>query len=162
MSRLRDFRVAGIALVIALSLAGCRGKKGTAPEATGNPLKPDPAGGHVVQNEFQRPGQRVVNQDLMKNFGVYYVAYRSEKDGVPRSVAEFKTYLQEDPNARNLVAAIDKDWIVFVLDPPPSGHQVLAYEKDVYQKFNNHLVLFADGAVEMMEDADFQKALKGK
>jgi hypothetical protein len=152
-----------VGAVLLLALTGCRGKKNAAPDTGGNPLRLDQAGGNVAQNEIQRGVQRPVNQNVMRSFGHYYNLYKTENNfRAPRTVDEFKTYLKADPNARTLVTAIDKDWVVFVLDPPPDGHQVLAYEKDVYQKFNNRLVLFADGAVEMMEDADFQKALKGK
>jgi len=37
---------------------------------------------------------------------------------------------------------------------------VLAYEKDKYEKWNNRVVVFADGHVETMDDNDFQKLKK--
>lgn len=156
-------RLLGVGLILALALAptGChKRKKDTAPEPQGNPLKPDQAGGAPAQGAVQRGAQRVVNQDLLRNFGIYYAAYRTENGRPPRTLDEFRTYLAGDPNARNQVAAIDKGWIVWRLDPPPSGSQVLAYEKDDFKLWHNRLVLFADGAVQMMVQDDFEKALK--
>jgi hypothetical protein len=153
----------GVTLALLMSPAGCGSKKKQAegpPEPRGNPLAQDPAGGAPAQAPVQRGAQRVVNQDLLRNFGVYYTAYRTEKGAPPRTVDEFRAYLKEDPNARNMVAAIDKGWIVWLLDPPPGGSQILAYEKDEFQLWHNRLVLFADGSVQMMLTADFQAALK--
>ncbi len=101
---------------------------------------------------------------MLREFGQYYQLYKTDDPNgrPPRSVAEFRNYLVHDPNARNLVAAIDKDWIVFVLDPPPNGNQVLAYEKEAFAQFNNRIVLFGDGSVKLMPDAEFQAALRGQ
>jgi hypothetical protein len=167
MCALQRLLGAGLIVALALTVAGCHRKKPDAPpppeEPKGNPLKPDPAGGGGARNDVQRGAQRMVNQNLMRNMGQFFVAYKSDhEDRPPRTAAEFKAYLQADPNASNEAAALDKGWVELVLDPPPTGHQVLAYEKDVYQKWNNRLVLFADGSVEMMLDPDFQKALKGQ
>ena len=164
MRGLRHLLTIGAILLLALTLTGCRGKKkDPEPEPEGNPLRPDPAGGGGAKNDVQRGAQRMVNQNLMRNLGQFYTLYKTDNSfRPPRTVEEFKTFLKTDPNARNELAALDKGWVVLVLDPPPSGHQVLAYEKDVYQKWNNRLVLFEDGSVEMMEDTAFQKALKGQ
>jgi hypothetical protein len=155
------FSIAGTILV--LVLAGCHSsKKDTAPEPQGNPLRPDAAGGAPAQGAVRRGAQRVVNEELLRQFGIYYNAYRSEKGNVPRTLDEFRNYLKEDPNARNQVLAIDKGWLVWVFDPPPNSNQVLAYEKDEFQLWHNRLVLLGGGAVQMMTLDDFQAALKGQ
>jgi hypothetical protein len=159
-------RLLGVGLIAALTLTltGCHKKKSEPPpdEPKGNPLKPDPAGGAPAQGAVQRGAQRQVNQNLLVQFGIYYAAYQTDNGRPPRTVAEFRDYLARDPNARNQVAAIDKDWIVWRLDPPPIGSQVLAYEKDDFKLWHNRLVLFADGSVQMMVQDDFEKALKGQ
>jgi hypothetical protein len=155
-------RLLGVGLILALTLTGCHKKKDATPEPQGNPLRPDPAGGAPAQGAVQRGAQRVVNQELLRNFGQYYASFKTDDPNgqPPRTLKQFRDYLAQDPNARNLVAAIDKDWVVFRLDPPPLGSQVLAYEKDEFKLWNNRLVLFADGSVQMMLTADFEAALK--
>src|SRR5690348_9743414 len=121
----------GVVLALVVPLTGChRNKKAEPPEPQGNPLKPDPSGGAPARGVVQRGAQRQVNQNVLENFGKYYELYRGEKGRPPKTVQEFRAYLQEDPNARFLVQAIDKDWVVFRMDPPPSASQVLAYEKE--------------------------------
>ncbi len=159
-------RLLGSGLIVALALAptACHKKKADpAPEEPQrNPLKPDPAGGAPAQGMVQRGAQRVVNEELLRNFGQYYASFKTEDPNgrPPRTVQQFRGYLAQDPNARNLVTAIDKDWVVFRLDPPPGANQVLAYEKDEFQGWHNRLVLLGDGSVKMMVDAEFQAALK--
>jgi hypothetical protein len=151
---------AGVVLVLVLVLAGCRDrKKDTAPEPQGNPLRPDPAGGAPAQGVVRRGAQRQVNTNLLENFGKYYELYRTENGRPVRTLQEFRAYLASDPNARYLVEAIDKDWIVFRLDPPPNTNQVLAYEKEEFEQFHNRLVLFGGGAVKLMTDGEFRQAL---
>jgi hypothetical protein len=166
MRALQRLLGAGLIVALALTVAGCHRKKADAPppadEPKGNPLRPDPAGGAPAQGAVQRGAQRVVNQELLRNFGQYYAAFKTDNtDGrPPRTVQEFRAYLAQDPNARNLVGAIDKDWVVFRLDPPPNGSQVLAYEKDDFKLWHNRLVLFADGSVRMMVQDEFEQAMK--
>ncbi len=155
------FLAAGVALLLVLAPVGChKSKKDTAPEPQGNPLRPDPSGGAPARSVVQRGAQRPVNQNVLENFGKYYELYRSENGRPPKTVQEFRAYIQSDPNARFLVEAIDKDWVVFRLDPPPSSNQVLAYEKEEFEQFHNRLVLFGGGAVQMTTDAEFREALK--
>jgi hypothetical protein len=122
----------------------------------------DQSGGAPAQGVVRRGAQRQVNQNVLENLGKYYELYRTENGRPPRTVQELRAYLQTDPNARFLVEAIDKDWIVFRLDPPPNSNQVMAYEKEEFAEFHNRLVLFGGGAVQLMTDAEFQKALKGQ
>jgi hypothetical protein len=151
------------AILLALSVPGCKKHKDTATEVQGNPLRPDPAGGAPARNDVQRGAQLRVNENLMKQLGLFYQFYRNDHDGQPpRTEAEFKAYLQSDPNARNEVEALNKGWIVLVLDPPPNSHQVLAYEKEPYQKWGNRIVLLGDGSVKVMVEAEFQAALKAQ
>ncbi len=157
----------GPILVLALVLVGCgKRHKDTTPkpaETGGNPLKPDPAGGPAAQSEVLRDLQLPVIKNVMTNLGVYYQSYRNDhNDKPPRTREEFKAYLQKEPDARFLVRALDKDWLVLVLDPPPSTTQVLAYEKEPYKKWNNRVVLLGGGAVELMDNSAFQAALKGQ
>jgi hypothetical protein len=165
MRTLQRLLTVGLVLVLALAVTGCPKKKKDPPpeEPQGNPLRPDPAGGAPANNDAQRGGQRLVNQNLMQGIGRYYQLCRDEKGKPPQTLEELKAYIQSDPDGRLVAQALDKGWVVLVLDPPPSANQVLAYEKDVYQKWNNRLVLFGDcNSVRMMEDAEFQKVLKGQ
>jgi hypothetical protein len=93
---------------------------------------------------------------------VYYQTYRDERGQPPRTREEFRAYLKNEPDARILAQALEKDWLVLVLDPPPGTNQVLAYEKEPYKKWNNRVVLLGGGAVQVMTDAEFQAALKGR
>jgi len=166
MGTLRGFWVVGTTLVLALALTGCHRHKDTAPEPVetgGNPLKPDPAGGPPAANDVQRGTQLLAIKNLMYNLGVYYQAYTLEANiKPPRTREQLKARLQQEPDARILVQALDKDWMVVVLDPPPKTDQVLAYEKEPYKKWNNRVVLLGGGAVELMSDGEFQEALKRK
>jgi hypothetical protein len=154
----------GIVLVLALALTGCKKHNDPEPvETGGNPMKPDPAGGAPAASDPQRGAQLLVIKNLMKGIGIYYQTYRDEHNGQPpRTLAEFKAYVQAQPDARNEAKALDKDWLVLKLDPPPNANQVLAYEKEPYKKWNNRVVLLGGGAVELMGDAEFQAALKGQ
>jgi hypothetical protein len=145
-------------LVLALALAGCKKKAAEEPEGGKNPLMPNPSGGGPAPGVVQRGAQRQVNQSLMRNLGQYYALFRTENGRPPKSLEEFKTYVKSDPNARNEAQALESDWVVLVIPP----NKVLAYEKDAFQAFNNRLVLFADGSVKLVEDAEFQAALKGQ
>jgi hypothetical protein len=157
-----------VVLLLLPPLAGCNRKKKEEPPPDpapqGNPLKPDAAGGAPAQGAVRRGAQRVVNQELLRDFGQYYAAYKTDDQNgqPPRTVDQFRNYLAHDPNARNLVTAIDKGWVEWRLDPPPAGSQVLAYEKDEFQLWHNRLVLFGDGSVKMMVNDEFQQALKGQ
>jgi hypothetical protein len=155
--------VIGAVLLLALVLPGCKKHHDPATESEHNPLHQDPAGGAPARNDVQRGAQLRVNENLMKQIGLFYQFYRNDHDGQPpRTEAEFKAYLQSDPNARNEVEAFNKGWIVLVLDPPPNSHQVLAYEKEPYQNWGNRIVLLGDGSVKVMVEAEFQAALKAQ
>jgi hypothetical protein len=150
----------GIALVLALALTGC--KKSTEPEVdtAPNPMRPDPAGGPPAASHEVRGAQLQVLRNLMHNLGVYYVGYSAE-GRPPRTREEFKARLKEEgPDTRVLVQALDKDWLVLRLDPPPRGDQVLGYEKEPFKLRNDRLVLLGGGSVVGMGDEEFQKALK--
>lgn len=134
-----------------------------AAEPTGNPMRPEP-GGPPAQSIIGRGAQRQVNQNLLRNIGQYYILYHTEKGRDPQSLQEFLDYLKSDPNARSakMPQALESGWIVMIFTPNNSGHQVLAYEKEAFKQFQNRLVLFADGSVELMVEPDFRAALKGQ
>jgi hypothetical protein len=102
-----------------------------------------------------------VNQQLLRDVGQYYELYRTEHGRPPKTLEEFKAYVKSDPNARNVSKSLEDGWVVMNFPPNPNS-QVLAYEKEPYQKFNNRLVLFQGGAVQLMEEAAFQQALQGQ
>ncbi|HKI34100.1 MAG TPA: hypothetical protein VKA46_19765 [Gemmataceae bacterium] len=152
-----------VVLVVTLGACGCKNKnKDTAPETGGNPLRLDQAGGAPAQGVVRRGAQRQEIQGILENLAKYYELYRGENGRPPKSLQEFRAYLASDPNARKLVEAVDKGWLVWVFDPPPNTNQVLAYEKEEFEQFHNRLVLFGGGAVKLMTDAEFQAALKGQ
>lgn len=168
MKRANAYRSAVIVLAVLMlapSLIGCAKKKRAvaAPESpAANPLKPQP-GGAPAQGVVRRGAQRQVNQQLLRNIGQYYVLYRTENGRAPRSLQEFLTYLKSDPNARTakVPQALESGWVVMVFSPEPSANQVLAYEKEAFQQFQNRLVLFGDGnSVKLMTEPEFQAALK--
>lgn len=176
MNRLHAYRTVVVffgVLMLPPGSMGCAKKKKAAaatqtstatPEATGNPLNPQP-GGAPAQGVVRRGAQRQVNQQLLRNLGQYYVLYRTENGRGPRNLQEFLTYLKSDPNARtaNVPQTLESGWVVMVFSPEPSSTQVLAYEKEAFQQFQNRLVLFGDGnSVKLMTEPEFQTALKGQ
>lgn len=174
MKRANACRIAVVvlsALIMVPASAGCAKKKhktatvqttAATPAATGNPLNVQP-GGAPAQGVLRRGAQRQVNQQLLRNIGQYYVLYRTENGRSPRNLQEFLTYLKSDPNARGakMPQALESGWVVMVFSPEPSSNQVLAYEKEAFQQFQNRLVLFGDGSVKLMTEPEFRAALKG-
>ncbi len=162
MRTLLHVLIAGIVLLLALAPTACR-KRNAEPEPVetgGNPLRPDPAGGAPAASHELRGVQLQVLRNVMHNLGVYYVGYRSE-GRPPRTRDEFKARLREEgPDTRVLVQALDKDWLVLRLDPPPGTDQVLGHEKESFKLRHDRLVLLGGGAVVGMTDAEFEEALK--
>src|SRR5262249_46824138 len=120
-------------------------------------------GGAPAQGVVLRGAQRQENQQLLRNIGQYYTLFRNENGRGPRDLQEFLTYLNSDPNARTakVPQTLESGWIVMVFTPEPSGNQVLAYEKEAFQQFQNRLVLLGDGnTVKLMTEPEFQAALK--
>lgn len=156
----------GLVLLLVLAPTGCKSHKDEPepPDTQRNPIiaAGDPAGGPPAANDAQRGAQRIAIENLMTNLYVYYTTFRDEKGHPPRTREEFKAYLETQPEARNLATALGRDWLVLRLDPPPGFNQVLAYEKDPYKKWNNRIVLKGGGAVKMMDDPEFQAALKAQ
>jgi hypothetical protein len=76
----------------------------------------------------QRGAQRQVNQDLLRQFGIYYAAYRSENGRPPRTLDEFRDYLKSDPNARNQMAKKHAHQRVFL---PVHGTTALALKVEI-------------------------------
>jgi hypothetical protein len=122
------------------------------------------AGGPTSQTFVGRGAQRQENQQLLRSIGEYYLLFSTEKGRDPRDLKEFVDYLKSDPNARTakLPQNLEEGWVVMVFGSNNSGSQVLAYEKEVFQAFQNRLVLFRDGSVKLMEEKDFQAALKAQ
>ena len=153
------------ALMLLLPLIGCAKKnKAAAPETpAANPLKPQ-QGGAPAQGVIRRGAQRQVNQQLLRDIGQYYMLFRTERGRDPQNLEEFLTYLKSDPNARTAKVpdVLESGWVVMNFIPNISGGQVLAYEKEAFQQFQNRLVLFADGSVKLMVEPDFQAALKAQ
>ncbi|MGH7173906.1 MAG: hypothetical protein ACRELG_26815 [Gemmataceae bacterium] len=169
MIRLHACRIALLglsALMLVPVSAGCAKKKkaaattAKAPEAARNPLNVQP-GGAPAQGVVRRGAQRQVNQQLLRNIGQYYVLYRTENGRSPRNLQEFLTYLKSDPNARTakVPQVLESGWVVMVFSPEPASNQVLAYEKEAFQQFQNRVVLFGDGSVKLMDEPKFQAAL---
>lgn len=169
MIRLDAYRIFVFLIAVLMSAPpsiGCAKKKEAAKteEPAGNPLKPQP-GGAPAQGVVRRGAQRQVNQQLLRNIGQYYTLFRTERGRDPQNLEEFLTYLKSDPNARtaNVPQALESGWVVMVFKPNLSGSDVLAYEKEAFQEFQNRLVLFGDGnSVKLMTEPEFQAALKGQ
>ena len=163
MKRANGCRIAVVMLSV-LILVGCAKKqKATNAETTENPLRPKP-GGAPAQGIVQRGAQRQVNQQLLRNIGQYYTLFRTENGRVPRNLEEFLAYVKGDPNARaaNVPQALESGWVVMVFTPEPAANEVLAYEKEAFQTFQNRLVLFGDGnAVKLMTEPEFKAVFKG-
>ncbi len=149
------------------ALIGCAKKKKAEAEAEAparNPLNVQP-GGPPAQGVIRRGAQRQVNQQLLRSIGQYYVLFRTERGRDPKDLQEFLAYLNSDPNARsaNVPQALESGWVVMVFTPNISSNQVLAYEKEAFQQFQNRLVLFGDGnSVKLLTEPDFQAALKAQ
>jgi len=154
-------------LMLAPTWIGCAKKKKAEAEAeapTKNPLNVQP-GGPPAQGVVRRGAQRQVNQQLLRNIGQYYVLFRTERGRDPKDLQEFLAYLNSDPNARSahVPQALESGWVVMVFTPNISGNQVLAYEKEAFQEFQNRLVLFGDGnSVKLLTEPEFQAALKAQ
>lgn len=168
MKRLDACRIAVILLAMLMLASlpiGCaKRNRSTEAEAPGkNPLKPGP-GGPTAQTFVGRGAQRQENQQLLRSIGQYYVIFNTEKGRDPRDLKEFVDYLKSDPNARTakLPQNLEDGWVVMVFGANNSGSQVLAYEKEVFEAFQNRLVLFRDGSVKLMTEPEFQAALKGQ
>jgi|SRR5579884_674659 len=169
MKRLDAYRIVVILLALLMSapsMIGCAKKKKADAETetpAQNPLKPQP-GGAPVQGVVRRGAQRQVNQQLLRDISQYYMLFRTERGRDPQNLEEFLSYLKSDPNARTAKVpdALESGWVVMVFTPNISGNQVLAYEKEAFQEFQNRLVLFGDGSVKLMTEPEFQEALKAQ
>jgi hypothetical protein len=168
MKRSDACRIAVLSLAVLTSASlpiGCvkRNRSAEAEAPAKNPLKPGP-GGPTSQTFVGRGAQRQENQQLLRSIGEYYLLFSTEKGRDPRDLKEFVDYLKSDPNARTakLPQNLEEGWVVMVFGSNNSGSQVLAYEKEVFQAFQNRLVLFRDGSVKLMEEKDFQAALKAQ
>ncbi len=161
MRRARACRIAAVVLsglMLAPALPGCVKKRKAESEAAENPLKPQP-GGAPAQNVVQRGVQRQVNQQLLRDIGQFYQLYRTEHGRAPQNLQDFLGYLKTEPRTRQ---PLENSSVVMVFTPEPSGSQVLAYEKEAFQEFQNRLVLLGDGSVHLMPEAEFQAALKAR
>jgi hypothetical protein len=166
MIRSVAYRIVVVLLAMLMpALIGCTKKKkaeGEAEAPARNPLNVQP-GGPPAQGVIRRGAQRQVNQQLLRNIGQYHVLFRTERGRDPKDLQEFLAYLNSDPNARsaNVPQALESGWVVMVFTPNISSNQVLAYEKEAFQQFQNRLVLFGDGnSVKLMAEPEFQAALK--
>jgi hypothetical protein len=163
MKRANASRIA-VLVLCGLMLAGCSKRKFSDEEVTQNPLKPNP-GGAPAQSFVQRAVERPLNQNILRNIGGLYVAFRAERGRPPKDLQEFLAYLTSDPNTRggNETKVLEAGTVVMVFNPQLSGNQVLAYEKEAFQQLQNRLVLFGDGnSVKMLTEPEFQAALKGQ
>lgn len=137
--------------LFALLTLGCSGKnKATEPEG-GNP----PRRGALPR------GQRPVSQASMKNIGEFYRSFREEHRRPPKDLAEFLASFGRDEISQQVASPLEGGLVVMVFPANPSPKTVIAYEKELYGEANDRVVLFADGSVKLMNDADFQAALKG-
>lgn len=168
MNRTNVYRIAvvlAVLLMLATAPIGCvkRSRPAEAETPAKNPLKPGP-GGPTAQTFIGRGAQRQENQQLLRSIGQYYLLFSTDKGRDPRNLQEFLDYLKSDPNARSakLPQNLEDGWVVMVFTPNNSGNQVLAYEKEVFQAFQNRLVLLRDGSVKLMTESEFQAALKAQ
>lgn len=168
MKQLGAYRIAVMLLVVLIPASlpiGCAKKRQSAEaEAPArNPLKPGP-GGPTAQSFVGRGAQRQENQQLLRSIGQYYLIFSTERGRDPQNLKEFLDYLNSDPNARTakLPQNLESGWVVMVFAPNNSGNPVLAYEKEVFEAFQNRLVLYRDGSVKLMTEQEFQAALKGQ
>ncbi|HTU94120.1 MAG TPA: hypothetical protein VMF69_28840 [Gemmataceae bacterium] len=152
----------GVLMLASLPIGCAKKNRPAETETPGkNPLKPGP-GGPTAQTFVGRGAQRQENQQLLRSIGQYYVLYNTEKGRDPRDLKEFLDYLKNDPSARTakIPQTLEDGWVVMVFTPNVSGNPILAYEKEVFEAFQNRLVLFRDGSVKLMVEPDFQAALK--
>ena len=83
-----------------------------------------------------------------------YRAIGSFNGSPPKTLEEFLNYIKTD--GRTEYQLLQAGTVVLVLNVRPSSNQVIAYEKHVYEKWNNRLVAFGD-RVELMQDDEFRK-----
>jgi hypothetical protein len=160
-----------VLLPVALCVTGCRrpaagnanppgGQNQPAPaepNRAGNPLQVGP--GHApAQGDIRRGGERMIDQNLLTEIGKYYIQFNLENNRSPSSVEELLATMKDAPG--KFRQALQDGWIVMVPKAPTTSNTVILYEKNVYEKNNNRLAAFGDGHVVLMQEPDFQAALK--
>jgi hypothetical protein len=163
MHNLKQLCLACLLVALIVAPLGCKKKVGWGghdeEEVQKNPLKPV-AGDNMAQSDVLRGTQKRLVEGMMRQIGIFFNIYVSDMGRPPATVEEFKEYIKRD--GRNEYTAIDKGQIIFVPNVRPGSRTVLAYEKDKYEKWNNRVVLFVNGDVQTLEEAEFQEALKVK
>lgn len=152
------------ALVIAaliLLVLGCAREDGKDDKNKGNPITsakgPIGQGGDPGAMAARRSVQQQNAINHLKTIGQYYALHRI--DVAMPTTAGFTKYLEDAKDLPAPLRAAVKEG-QYVIQVPPGGSGVLAYEKDKdYQ--NTRVVVMTDGAVtKTMSEADFQAALK--
>ncbi len=146
----------GVSILVFSLLAGCP-KVPERTESDRNPLKPRPED-TMPQSDVRRGTQKRLVESMMHNIGQLYSTYLTDFNQPPATLQDFMNYIKRD--ATNEYRAIEAGTIIFLPKVQPGSHNVLAYEKDKYEKWNNRVVVFADGHVETMDDNEFQKLTK--
>jgi hypothetical protein len=158
-------------LLVALCLTGCRKPAGgnanpgggqnqpaaPQPNPAGNPLQVG-VGQAPAQGDIRRGAERQIDQNLLTQIGMYYIQFNLENNRSPSSVEELLATMKDAPG--KFRQALQDGWIVMVPGAPTTSNTVILYEKNVYQKNNNRLAAFGDGHVVLMQEPDFQAALK--
>ena len=108
--------------------------------------------------DVRRGMDRQKAQGYLTQIGLFYIAYNTEFGRSPKTLEEFENYIKRD--AHNEVKALEDGLLTLKLNAPLSSNVVLGYETEPYRGMR--LVLSGDGHVKMMNDQEFQAALKGQ
>jgi hypothetical protein len=148
---------------ILLALGGCKKKpRGDSPPSdpdgdTGNPITRN-IGKTPARNDIQRGAERQVNQAALEQIAKVYIQFELENNRSPATVDELLGAMRGFPAQH--IDMLKDGWLVMVPNARPTASTVILYEKNVYQKWNQRLAAFGDGHVAMMQEPDFQAALR--
>lgn len=100
--------------------------------------------------------QDVKNQ--LRNIGQMYLLYNQERTQSP-SLEDFKASLKRDAGKER--QALEEGRYVLLVTENPTGNVILAHEKAADHN-GNRVVVMGDGGVKMLNEQEFQAALKKK
>jgi hypothetical protein len=118
-----------------------------------NPLR-SPTGA-MAKNDITRGAQKQIHQNSMVQIKLFYTMYYNEQNRPPANLEEFLKFIERDAHLEHEL--LKEGHVVLVLNVTPTSENIIAYEKEPYQKWMNRLVAFGD-RVETMSEADFQAA----
>lgn len=149
-----------VAMSMMLAIPGC-GKDDAGEKNKGNPITsakgPIGQGGDPAAMAVRRGAQQQEAMNQLRTIAQLYNTYRI--DAAAPTTEGFTKYLEQSKDLPAAFHAALKEGR-YVIQLPPGGTGILAYEKDKdYQ--NTRVVVTTDGAVtKTMPEADFQAALK--